>query len=213
MIPMQADADAHALTSMPMVTASNWPMFHESPLVMLAPLLVLALGALFAGMVFQHFFVGGGAAGFWHGTIGCFSGQPGRVRSELPLWVELAPFMLTIVGFAIAYYYYVLHPELPLQLAARKGMLYTFLYNKWYFDELYDFLFVRPAKRLGRFLWKFGDGTIIDGLGPDGISARVLDLTRGAVRLQSGYIYHYAFAMLVGVAALVTWFLFSTGKA
>ena len=92
-----------------------------------------------------------------------------------------------------------------------RSLLYTFLYNKWYFDELYDFLFVRPAKRLGRFLWKVGDGMIIDGLGPDGISKRVLDVTRGAVRLQSGYVYHYAFAMLVGVAALVTWFLFSKG--
>jgi NADH-quinone oxidoreductase subunit L len=98
-------------------------------------------------------------------------------------------------------------------MAAQKGLLYTFFYNKWYFDELYDFLFVRPAKRIGRFLWKVGDGMIIDGLGPDGITARVLDVTRGAVRLQSGYVYHYAFAMLVGVAALVTWFLFSTGKA
>ena len=114
-------------------------------------------------------------------------------------------------GFSIAYYYYVLHPDVPPQMAARKGLLYTFLYNKWYFDELYDFLFVRPAKRLGRFLWKVGDGMIIDGLGPDGISKRVLDVTRGAVRLQSGYVYHYAFAMLVGVAALVTWFLFSKG--
>ena len=87
-------------------------------------------------------------------------------------------------------------------------MIYVFLYNKWYFDELYDFLFVRPAKRLGRFLWKTGDGTLIDGLGPDGISARVLDVTRAAVRLQSGYVYHYAFAMLMGAAALTTWFLF-----
>ena len=87
-------------------------------------------------------------------------------------------------------------------MAARKGMLYIFLYNKWYFDELYDFLFVRPAHALGRFLWKVGDGKIIDGLGPDGIAARVLDATRGAVRLQSGYVYHYAFAMLIGVVAL-----------
>jgi NADH-quinone oxidoreductase subunit L len=126
--------------------------------------------------------------------------------------VEFAPLTLTAIGFAIAYYYYVLHPELPPLLAARKGLLYTFFYNKWYFDELYDFLFVRPAIRLGRLLWKVGDGRIIDGLGPDGIAARVLDATRGAVRLQSGYVYHYAFAMLVGVAALVTWFLFSTGN-
>jgi len=86
--------------------------------------------------------------------------------------------------------------------------LYQFLLNKWYFDELYDFLFVRPAMWLGRFLWKRGDGTVIDGLGPDGVSARVIDMTRGVVRLQTGFVYHYAFAMLIGVAALVSWFTF-----
>jgi NADH-quinone oxidoreductase subunit L len=102
-----------------------------------------------------------------------------------------------------------MHPERAAQMAARKGMLYTFLYNKWYFDELYDFLFVRPAQWLGRVLWKVGDGMIIDGLGPDGIAARVLDGTRAAIKLQTGYVYHYAFAMLVGAAALATWFLFS----
>jgi NADH-quinone oxidoreductase subunit L len=96
-------------------------------------------------------------------------------------------------------------------MAAKKGLLYTFLYNKWYFDELYDFLFVQPAKKLGRFLWKFGDGTIIDGFGPDGIAARVLDATRGAVQLQSGYVYHYAFAMLIGVVAIATWLMLSGG--
>ncbi len=126
---------------------------------------------------------------------------------EFPTWVELTPFVLTILGFLVAYYYYIVRPELPAQMAARKGMLYTFLYNKWYFDELYDFLFVRPALRIGRFLWKIGDGFLIDGFGPDGISARVLDVTRGAVRIQSGYLYHYAFAMLIGVLALASWFI------
>ena len=114
-------------------------------------------------------------------------------------------------GLAVAVVFYLYRPDIPEELAHQHGVLYRFLLNKWYFDELYDFLFVRPAKRLGRFLWKVGDGMIIDGLGPDGISKRVLDVTRGAVRLQSGYVYHYAFAMLVGVAALVTWFLFSKG--
>jgi NADH-quinone oxidoreductase subunit L len=92
-------------------------------------------------------------------------------------------------------------------MAARGGLLYKFLYNKWYFDELYDFLFVQPALKLGRFLWKVGDGKIIDGLGPDGIAARVTDATREAVKLQSGYVYQYAFAMLLGVVTLVTWFM------
>ena len=185
---------------------------HESPVVILAPLFVLAIGALFAGLIFDSSFIGESSSAFWHNAIAAIYGHA-EGEAELPLLVEFAPLILTAIGFAIAYYYYVLHPELPPQLAARKGLLYTFFYNKWYFDELYDFLFVRPAKRIGRFLWKVGDGLIIDGLGPDGITARVLDVTRGAVRLQTGYVYHYAFAMLVGVAALVTWFLFSTGKA
>jgi NADH-quinone oxidoreductase subunit L len=106
----------------------------------------------------------------------------------------------------------VLHPELPPAIAARQGMLYVFLYHKWYFDELYDFVFVRPAKRLGYYLWKIGDGMIIDGLGPDGVSARVLNTTWAAMRLQSGYVYHYAFVMLAGVAVFITWFLFSAGR-
>jgi NADH-quinone oxidoreductase subunit L len=185
---------------------------HESPPVILAPLLVLAVGALFAGILFEGIFIGPESGEFWRGAVAAVAGHHLRA-GELPEWVEFAPFVALLLGFAIAYYYYVLHPELPPQMAAKRGLLYMFLYNKWYFDELYDFLFVRPAKRLARFLWKVGDGMIIDGLGPDGIAARVLDVTRGAIRLQSGYVYHYAFAMLMGVAALVTWFLFSKGVA
>jgi len=169
------------------------------------PLGVLALGAAFAGIAFTRYFLGEGATGFWNASIFVRTGT----EAELPVWVELAPLTMTIIGFAIAYYYYILHPDLPRKLAARKGMLYLFLYRKWYFDEIYDFLFVRPAMRLGRFLWKRGDGTVIDGLGPDGIAARVLDASRGAVRLQSGYIYHYALAMLLGVVALATWFAYA----
>jgi NADH-quinone oxidoreductase subunit L len=185
---------------------------HESPMVMLAPLAVLAAGAAFAGLLFERYFIGEQGAAFWHGSIAAIAGNGlGAQIEHFPFWVEVAPFVLTVFGFAVAYYYYVLHPELPPRMAARKGMLYTFLYNKWYFDELFDLLFVRPAMALGRFLWKIGDGTIIDGLGPDGVAARVLDATRGAVRLQSGYVYHYAFAMLIGVVALATWFMLAGG--
>jgi NADH-quinone oxidoreductase subunit L len=180
---------------------------HESPLVMLVPLGVLALGAVFAGMAFFHYFVGEGAHEFWRHSL--FVAEHGE--SHPPLWVEFAPLAVTIIGFLIAYYYYILHPALPRIMAARRGMLYLFLFNKWYFDELYHFLFVRPAFWLGRFFWKKGDGAVIDGLGPDGISARVLDATRGAVRLQSGYVYHYALAMLLGVLALATWFVLTRG--
>jgi NADH-quinone oxidoreductase subunit L len=182
---------------------------HESPLSILAPLAVLAVGALFAGAIFQHWFVGHDASGFWRGAVAMVAGRhPGE---EVPMWVEFGPFVALILGFAVAYYYYILHPELPAKLAARRGLLYLFLYNKWYFDEIYDFLFVRPSLWLARVLWKVGDGLIIDGLGPDGVAARVLDATRGAVRLQTGYIYNYAFAMLIGVVLLATWFVLGGG--
>jgi NADH-quinone oxidoreductase subunit L len=116
-----------------------------------------------------------------------------------------------VIGFVLAYLMYVRWPEVPGKLAAANPALYQFLLNKWYFDELYDFLFVRPAKWLGRFLWKKGDGFVIDGFGPDGVSARVVDVTNRVVRLQTGYLYHYAFAMLIGVAGLVTWYLVARG--
>jgi NADH-quinone oxidoreductase subunit L len=180
---------------------------HESPAVMLLPLVVLATGALFAGIVFDHEFVGPDSLGFWHGTLAQIGGHPAR-GTEVPLWVELAPIIFTAGGFAVAYYYYVEHPELPPRMAEQGGFLYRFVYNKWYFDELYDFLIVQPALKLARFFWKTGDGRIIDGIGPDGVATRVIDVTRGAIRLQSGYVYHYAFAMLVGVVVLVSWFMY-----
>jgi NADH-quinone oxidoreductase subunit L len=126
--------------------------------------------------------------------------------------VGWAPTIAMVVGFALSYLFYIRRTDLPAKLAATHEPLYRFLLNKWYFDELYDFLFVRPAMWLGRFLWKKGDGWLIDGLGPDGISARVVDVTRGVVRLQTGYVFHYAFAMLIGVAALVTWFMFGGAR-
>lgn len=181
---------------------------HESPPVMLVPLYVLAAGALFAGILFHGAFIGEGYAEFWKASL--FTLPENHILHaihELPLWVELAPFVAMVIGFAVAWKFYIRSPELPRSVAANHRLLYAFLLNKWYFDELYDFLLVRPAKRLGRFLWKTGDGAIIDGLGPDGISARVVDVTNRVVKLQTGYLYHYAFAMLIGVAALVTWMM------
>ncbi|TPL97600.1 NADH-quinone oxidoreductase subunit L [Mesorhizobium sp. B2-3-10] len=181
---------------------------HESPPVMLVPLFVLAAGALFAGVIFHNSFIGEGYAEFWKASL--FTLPDNHILHEiheLPLWVELSPFIAMLIGFALAWKFYIRSPEMPVNLAAQHRGLYAFLLNKWYFDELYDFLFVRPAKRLGHFLWKTGDGTIIDGLGPDGISARVVDVTNRVVKLQTGYLYHYAFAMLIGVAALVTWMM------
>jgi len=203
----QEHADPHAHDDHGHGHAIELSDVHEAPWTMLLPLAVLAVGAVFVGALFDGMFIGDGSKTFWHGTVAAIAGHSAGGLENVPLWVELGPIVATILGFAIAFYYYVLHPEIPPQMAARGGMLYEFLYNKWYFDELYDFLFVKPALKLGRFLWKFGDGKIIDGLGPDGIAARVTDATREAVKLQSGYVYQYAFAMLLGVVTLATWFM------
>ena len=181
---------------------------HESPPVMLVPLFILAAGALFAGVIFHDFFIGHGHDEFWKGAL--FILPDNHILHDfhdVPLWVKLAPLVAMVLGFVTAYHFYIRSPETPVRLAEQHRGLYTFLLNKWYFDELYDFLFVRPAKRLGRFLWKTGDGKVIDGFGPDGVSARVVDVTQRVVKLQTGYLYHYAFAMLIGVAALVTWMM------
>jgi NADH-quinone oxidoreductase subunit L len=182
---------------------------HESPQVMLVPLAVLALGAVVAGVAFRYWFIGGGVEGFWRHAL--FVGADNKILEDMehvPALVSLLPTLMMLIGLVIAYYMYMVDRAAPKALADANPMLYRFLLNKWYFDELYDFLFVRPAFRIGRALWKGGDGAIIDGFGPDGVSARVLDFARGAVRLQTGYVYHYAFAMLIGVAVFVTWYLF-----
>jgi NADH-quinone oxidoreductase subunit L len=130
---------------------------------------------------------------------------------EIPYLVAIGPTVMMALGLVLAWEFYVRRPELPAELARQHEPLYLFLLNKWYFDEIYDFLIVRPTLWLGRVLWIYGDGRLIDGWGPDGVSAWVLDVTRGAVRLQTGYLYHYAFAMLIGAAAFITWFMFATG--
>ncbi|MCC0035992.1 MAG: NADH-quinone oxidoreductase subunit L [Hoeflea sp.] len=181
---------------------------HESPMVMLVPLFILAVGALFAGVVFKEFFFGHAYAEFWKGAL--FTGAENEILEEfhhVPLWVKLSPFVAMLLGLLTAWYFYIRSPETPKRLAEDHQMLYRFLLNKWYFDELYDFIFVRPAKWLGTFLWKQGDGRVIDGYGPNGIAARVQDITGRVVRLQTGYLYHYAFVMLIGIAALVTWMM------
>jgi NADH-quinone oxidoreductase subunit L len=192
----------------PRATADVMHHVHESPNVMLIPLYVLAVGALFSGVVFHDFFVGEGYEGFWKQALYILpSNHILHDFHDVPAWVKLSPFVAMLLGFAVAWQFYIRNPEAPRQLAARHNGLYRFLLNKWYFDELYDFLFVRPAKRLGTFLWKRGDGWLIDGFGPDGVSARVIDVTNRVVKLQTGYLYHYAFVMLIGIAALVTWMM------
>jgi len=181
----------------------------ESPRVMLVPLAILALGAVVAGVAFRYWFIGGGVEGFWKHAL--FVGADNKILEDMehvPALVSFLPTLMMLIGLAVAYYMYMVDRAAPKALADANPALYRFLLNKWYFDELYDFLFVRPAFRIGRAFWKGGDGAIIDGLGPDGVSARVLDVTRNVVRLQSGYVYHYAFAMLIGVALFATWYLF-----
>lgn len=181
---------------------------HESPLVMTIPLGVLAVGAVAAGFLFKESFVGHDWSHFWEGAI--YTREGNTIMEDfhhVPAWVVWSPFVMMVIGFVLAFWMYVRDRSVPVRLAARHPVIYRFLLNKWYIDELYDMLFVRPAKRLGRFLWRTGDGRVIDGLGPDGVSARVLDATSWVVRLQTGYIYHYAFVMMIGVAALVTWYL------
>jgi len=183
---------------------------HESPKVMLIPLAVLAFGAIFAGYPFLHVFTGEGADEFFRGSLNLQSAdQIYEEMEKLPLYLDLAPTFMMAGGFLVALLFYIFRPDMPKALARDQRPLYEFLLNKWYFDEVYDFLFVRPAMRLGRLFWKGGDGFVIDGFGPDGISARVLDVTRNVVRLQTGYLYHYAFAMMIGVAGLITWFMFA----
>jgi NADH-quinone oxidoreductase subunit L len=182
---------------------------HESPNVMLVPLYVLAVGSVFAGWLAYSYFVGHDADHFWGDSIKVLP-QHNSIEAahHVPFWVVIAPLIVGIIGIGIAYGLYIRNPERPAQIAAKWQGLYRFLLNKWYFDELYDILFVRPAFWLGRGLWKQGDGAVIDRLGPDGIAATTVALARRASALQTGYLYHYAFAMLVGVVLITTWYLF-----
>ena len=183
---------------------------HESPPVMMVPLYILAIGAVLAGIAFAGQFIGHNEAGFWAGAL--FRAEDNRIVEELrnvPFWVKAAPFVAMVLGFIVSWHCYIRRPDIPARMAETHVLIYKFLLNKWYFDELLDILLVNPAKRLGYFLWKRGDGWLIDGFGPDGVAARVIDVTNRVVRLQTGYVYHYAFAMLIGVAALITYYMFA----
>lgn len=182
---------------------------HESPLTMLVPLFVLAVGAIFAGFPFYELFVGHNVPEFFRESLKMKEGILDELH-HVPFAVKWSPFVMMVLGALVAYVFYIRSPYIPIELARQHQPLYQFLLNKWYFDELYDLIFVRPTMWIGRMLWKLGDGRIIDGL-IDGTSARVLDVTRNVVRLQTGYLYHYAFAMLIGVAGLITWFTFGAG--
>ncbi len=178
---------------------------HESPVVMLIPLVLLSIGAIFAGFLFKELFIGyEGLNNFWRDSI--FFLKP-LSTDHPPLWFLLLTPTLVILSIPLAYYLFLKNRNLPERLASINKPLYNFLLNKWYFDELYDFLFVKPSKKSGLFLWKFFDLKIIDGFGPDGISSIIKKFSIKANKFQSGYIYQYAFVMLLGFSALLTFLI------
>ena len=184
---------------------------HESPKSMTIPLIILTVGAIFAGFLAVDSFFG--SEDFWGESILVLSAHHAVENAHhSPFWVKAIPSVAGIIGIAIAYWMYMRAKDLPHKLAVWNAELYQLLLNKWYFDEMYETIFVRPIKRFGTMLWKVGDGRIIDGFGPDGVSARVIDFARRATRLQSGYVYHYAFVMLLGLVAIVSWIV-TTGGA
>ncbi|MEX2628576.1 MAG: NADH-quinone oxidoreductase subunit L [Tistlia sp.] len=182
---------------------------HEAPRVMIWPLFLLAAGAVLAGALLYGPFVGEGREAFWGGSLLALEDIIEEAH-HVPFWVKALPMVVTLGGIALAWLMYLRRPELAPRMAERFRPLYLFSFHKWYFDELYDRTLVQPALRLGRGFWTTGDGRVIDGLGPDGIAATARVLARRASLLQSGYVYHYAFVMLIGVVVLVTWYLFST---
>ena len=178
---------------------------HESPFIMLIPLILLSIGAIFAGFLFKELFIGyDGVNNFWRDSI--FFLKPLSIDHP-PLWFLLLTPTLVILSIPLAYYLFVKNKNLPEQIVSINKPLYQFLLHKWYFDELYDVLFVKTSKKFGLFLWKFFDLKIIDGFGPDGISSIIKKFSVKANKFQSGYIYHYAFIMLLGFSALLTFLI------
>ncbi len=183
---------------------------HESPIWMLIPIGILAAGSILAGFPFKEVFAGHAVEEFFRESLKMHPHIIDEMH-HIPQTIAFLPTVMMALGFVVSWLFYLQRPYLPVELANQHPLLYKFLLNKWYFDELYDLIFVRPTKWIGYQLWKKGDGFVIDGFGPDGISARVLDVTRNVVKIQTGYLYHYAFAMLIGVAGLITWFMFGLG--
>lgn len=181
---------------------------HESPNVMLVPLYVLAIGAIFAGAIFYPYFTGHHFAEFWGGSILILPEHTALANAhDVPLWVKWAPLVVGAIGIAGAIWVYKGGLERGRRIGEYWSPFYQFSLNKWYFDELYDFLFVRPCFWIGRIFWKRGDGSTIDGLGPDGVAATTKAAADKVSLLQTGYVYHYAFAMLIGVVVLISFYL------
>lgn len=197
------DVHAPGAHELPDGTAGYHP--HESPWSMRLPLIILSVGAVFAGFVFNHWFIQPEAnEAFWRNSI-AFDEHLMHAMHGVPLWVKLSATIVMLTGLLIAWLSYIRSPDFPAKFAEMFRVLYAFLLNKWYFDELYNFLFVRPAFAIGRLFWKKGDEGTIDRFGPNG-SAALVRLGSGlAGRVQTGYVYTYAFVMLLGLTAAVTW--------
>ena len=243
---------------------------HESPPVMVIPLVLLAVGALFAGAAFKSDFVGKGALTFWGDSLPAGPYAEGNYGAEYgadygadyaasqgieldaaegasleaamsvdeavqaadatadhsasaddhggdhgghhpPVWVLILPVGVTLLGFALSWYFYMMKPEIPRRMGENPGPLHRFLQNKWYVDEIYQATFIRGTAALGDLFWKIGDKRLIDGLGPNGVAGTVMSGARRLARLQSGYVYHYAFVMLIGVLGLALWLIAGAG--
>ena len=197
-----AHAHAHVHADHGDGTAGYHP--HESPLAMLVPLIVLTLGAVFAGWVFSHAFLE--SAEFWGGSI-FYNEHLMHAMHEVPLWVKLSATIVMLLGLATAWYAYISKPGFPAAVVEQIGVVHRFVYNKWFFDELYNFLFVRPAFWLGRVFWKQGDVGIIDRFGPNGAAWVVARGATYAQKVQSGYLYSYALVMLLGLVGAISWMM------
>ena len=180
---------------------------HESPKVMLFPLFILSIFTIFSGVYFVDYFMYHDYQYLWQSSI--YLSENNHVIESIhyvPKWVKYSPLVMMVIGLFTAIIFYILYPKIPKFLSSRFNLLYKFLLNKWYFDEIYEFIFVKNISRIGNILSNFGDKRIIDGLGPDGISLRVMDIAKQMSRIQTGYIYHYAFAMLIGLMLFITYF-------
>ena len=172
---------------------------------MLLPLFVLATGAIFAGFLFKDLFIGyAGENYFWGNSIKFLI--PLSLEHP-PLWFIFTTPILVMLSIPLAYYLFVKNKDLPNQLVQMNKPLYNFLINKWYFDELYNVVFIQSSKKIGLFFWKVGDIKVIDKFGPDGISSLIKELSLRASKFQSGFIYQYAFMILIGFSALLTFLI------